>query len=390
MYGSQVPDSYGHGGRVHQYTASTGVSWNNVIDFSANINPLGPPASVLSVLRESLSVIRHYPDTSHTEVKNVLAQHFQVNPDEILCGNGASEVIDLLLQSLQPTRVVVLDPAFSEYRHSAERHRIPVLSAALFGIGEDLEDTSERTIRSSFGTWLSQPLKLPLHKLDANLRSGDLLFINSPHNPTGACIATREWLRNAKEWQERGVQVVVDESFLDFLLDESDYTAIHHAVESKALFVIRSATKFYALPGLRFGFAIGPSRHIQGIERMRDGWSVNQLAQIAAVVAYQDTRFQQDTWRWLHAEQEHVKQLWSKVSGVNLYMGKVNFFLLQFQRPEMSTRLEQHLQHQGILIRNCINFRGLEPGAYRIAIRAEAENHLLFQEVVSFMEETKA
>ena len=351
-----------------------------MIDFSANINPLGPPVSVMNALQGSLALIRHYPDPNHTEVREVLAQHFGVHPSQVLCGNGASEVIDLLLQSLKPTRVVVLEPAFSEYRRAAERHGIQVLSMSLLG------------------PWNSSApsFQLPLDELELVLHSGDLVFLNNPHNPTGTCVKARDWITQAHAWQERGVQVVVDESFLDFVPDETDYTVIPHAVQSESLFIIRSATKFYALPGLRFGFAIGSSSHFHRIERLRDGWSVNQLAQIAAAEAYKDNGFQKDTWGWLHAEQEHVRRLWAKVPAgrpavatVTLHMGQVNFFLLQFHHPEIGHLVEQHLQGRGMLIRHCASFVGLESGFYRLAIRTAAENLVLHQAVMSYFETLK-
>ena len=251
---------------------------------------------------------------------------------------------------------------------------------------------------SLLGPWNSSAtsFQLPLDELEFVLQSGDLVFLNNPNNPTGACVKARDWLTQAHAWQERGVQVVVDESFLDFVPDETDYTAIPHAVQSESLFVIRSATKFYALPGLRFGFAIGSSRHFHRIERLRDGWSVNQLAQIAAAEAYKDNGFKKDTRTWLAAEQEHVGRLWTKlpaersiVAPVTLHMGQVNFFLLQFHRPEIGHLVEQHLQSQRMLIRHCASFVGLELGFYRVAIRTAAENLALHQSVMSYLEARK-
>ena len=389
-----VPDSHGfdHGGQVHHYATLHGTSVNDIIDFSANINPLGPPALVLNAMQAALSVVRHYPDPNHTAVKEVLAQHFRVKPSQILCGNGASEVIDLLLQSLKPQRVVVLEPAFSEYRKSAQRHGIPVLAVSLLGTWNPSVQpsaSSQHLFPRDLDDGRPVPIRLPLDELNIILRPGDLVFLNTPHNPTGACFKPREWMTNAKEWQERGVRVVVDESFLDFLPDETQYTAIQQAVQSESLFIIRSATKFYALPGLRFGFAIGPSGHFHNIEDLRDGWSVNQLAQIAAAVAYKDKGFQRDTWEWLQAEQQHVRQIWAEIPNTTLYMGQVNFFLLHFHHPGTGQLVEQHLHSRGMLIRNCSTFAGLKSGFYRIAIRTETENLVLYQEVTSYLETLK-
>lgn len=378
-----VPKSKGfnHGGQIHHYAALHGIDVNDIIDFSANINPLGPPASVVSAIQSALFVIRHYPDPNHTDVKNVLAQHFQVDSTQILCGNGASEVIDLLLQYLKPGRVVVLEPAFSEYRKSAERHGVAVLSRSLL--------ESSQPSDTSAGQLFHPSVVLPLKQLDTILRPGDLVFLNTPHNPMGTCFKHLDWLPYARKWLDRGVRVVVDESFLDFLPNESEYTAIEEAVQSEGLFVIRSATKFYALPGLRFGFAIGSSRIFHQIERLRDGWSVNQLAQIAAAEAYQDKRFQQQTWEWLQREHQHVRQLWTGIPKVSLHMGQVNFFMLQFHHPETGQLVEQHLQSRGMLIRNCSNFEGLGAGFYRVAIRTEIENRILAEEVADYLKNLK-
>lgn len=367
-----------HGGRVYQNAKLRNTNVRNVLDFSASINPIGPPHSLVRAVEQAIPLVRYYPDTTHEGVKHAIAARFHVEVENLMCANGASEVIDLLLQSLQPKRVVILEPAFSEYRQAAKRHGIPTLHLPL---------EMNRGTAGVEGTSMS--VNLPLRRLNETLDAGDLLFVNTPHNPTGVTFRLDAWISYAHQWMDQGITIAVDESFLDFFSDEMGYTAMYEAVQSENLFVIRSATKFYAMPGLRFGFAVGSATHFQNVERLRDPWSVNQLAQVAAQVAYKDVPFQRRTWEWLKSERLFVQQAWDERESWTLHMGEVNFFLLRFHDLNEARSLEQHLQEHGMFLRDCSTFMGLGVGVYRVAMRTRAENAALQKKVSDYFGASK-
>ncbi|MCL6594344.1 MAG: aminotransferase class I/II-fold pyridoxal phosphate-dependent enzyme, partial [Alicyclobacillus sp.] len=199
-----------HGGRVYEYAQASGKGWQEVMDFSANINPLGPPQTVLRAIVAALPQVQHYPDAHHAQVRAVLARRFQVPPESLVCGNGASELLELAFRQLQPRRVWVCEPAFAEYALAAQRLRVPVIRAAL--------------------RWSGQRAELPWDKLDSGLRPGDAVVLNNPHNPTGACWPLTSWWGVLEHLLAAGIGVVVDESFADFLPDESRFSLLEQPV----------------------------------------------------------------------------------------------------------------------------------------------------------------
>ncbi|MDQ0189099.1 aminotransferase class I/II-fold pyridoxal phosphate-dependent enzyme [Alicyclobacillus cycloheptanicus] len=353
-----------HGGRVYDYARALGVPLHDIMDFSANINPLGPPDSVMKAVLRALDEIRHYPDASARAVKTVLVRKYGVAPAQLLCGNGASEVLDLLFRAILPRRTFVLEPAFSEYRAAAHRSASVVKSVPL-----PLESGGS----------------LPLAEIDRQVRAGDMVVINNPHNPTGKVWPRTQWHPWVVDWNRRGVFVLFDESFIDFLPEPLPYTALPEAARLDHLLVVRSATKMYAIPGLRFGFAVGAAPLFAKIERERDGWSVNHLAQAAAAAAYQDTDFERKTWAWLAAAHQQVGTFWRGRPEVAFFPPSVNYFLVKFQDMQCSGRIQTGLRRLGMFVRPCSDFAHLDGRYIRIAIRSPEENHRLQEAVLTLL-----
>ena len=182
---------------------------------------------------------------------------------------------------------------------------------------------------------------------------------------------------HVEDWSAHGTAVLVDESFLDFVKGGEQESAMPTALTRPNVLVLRSATKIFAMPGLRFGFGVGEPSTIGSIDAARDGWSVNQLAQVAAQAAYQDAEFLQSTWAWLQPERIFVRKAWQRQRAVRVWPSSVNFVLLQFDHESNARRVDQSLRQQGMHLRDCSDFRGLGPAYRRIAIRSHAENALL-------------
>lgn len=355
-----------HGGQVFQAARDLGLPLSHILDFSANINPLGPPATVRRALVRALEDICFYPDATQAQAKHVIADYYEVPQANVLVTNGATEAIDLILRAWNPNRVWILDPAFSEYRAAAARNRLAVVSLSL--------EPPHFTV--------------PWDSLIEKAQSGDCVIWNNPHNPSGCHIRRGGFAAPLKVLGERGVGVLVDESFLDFLSDESDNTAVSEALQfGSRVVVVRSLTKFLAIPGLRLGYAIGDHLWVEHLERVRDRWSVSHLAQVAGTVGLKDQDFREDTKSWLRREQHRVKGLWEPSALFRRYPTAVNFFLLRWASEELSSRLSQALFRRGILVRLCQDFQGLGPGYWRIAIRSPAENDALYSAVQECLEE---
>lgn len=357
-----------HGGQVHWVSRQTGRAFSEILDFSANINPLGPPASVKAALVQALDDIRFYPDSSHYRVKYAIAERYGISVKSILVSNGATEAIDLTLRSLHPQRVMIMEPAFSEYRAAAHRHHLALIALPL--------------LRPDFTP--------PWDLLNDTARSGDLVIWNNPHNPSGGRVLHREFTRRLAELAGRGVSFLIDESFIDFLVDMGDTTALLEALDShQKVVVVRSLTKFLAIPGLRFGYALAHPDTIEAIEEFRDRWSVSHLAQEAAIAGLGDATFTQETQAWLLQSMQQVQDLWGSVPECQLQPTSVNFFLVRWNDEALSRRLAFQLLKRGIIVRLCEGFSGLGASYWRLAIRSPKENSRLYQAVQDALEEVR-
>lgn len=359
-------NSANHGGQIHRASRELGVPTSHIVDFSANINPLGPPETVRRALVQALEDIWFYPDANQAETKHVIAERHQVPEGNVFISNGATEAIDLVLRAWNPTRVWILEPAFSEYRAAAQRNRLAIESVPL-GCPD---------------------FTVPWYRLLAQVRSGDCVIWNNPHNPSGHHVRRSGFASALQALAERDVAVMVDESFIDFLSDEAENTAVSEALQpGSRVVVVRSLTKFLAIPGLRLGYAIGDRAWVERLERVRDRWTVGHLAQVAGSVGLQDQAFRDDTTNWLRRAQRQVEALWQPSVLYHRHPTSVNFFLMRWADDELSRLLSQALSRHGILVRECQDFEGLGPAYWRVAIRSHAENEALHAAVQEVLQE---
>ncbi len=345
-----------HGGRIHEMARHRGVAPQAILDASASINPLGPPASVLRALSDLPGLLRHYPDSTHEPVRHALAAALHVPFDQIWCGNGATEVLDHILSTLRPRHVFIVEPAFSEYERVAVRHGLPI----------------ERVC-------MPPPFDFPGDRLDARLGGGDLVVINNPHNPSGRAFPRSEWESLFRRWTDRGVHIVVDEAFMDFLPDAHRYTALPLATSVEGVTVVRSATKIFALPGLRFGAGIGSASLLARVTARRDPWSVNQLAQAATVAAYGDTVFLQATWQWVEESRAWAARTWGVHPRLHTYPTSANFILVRWPAASAASQAIHILWERGVLVRCLQGWRGLGAEWMRVALRLPEENERIWQ-----------
>ncbi len=356
-----------HGGRIYEYAETDGIPVDSILDFSANLHPFGPPTSVLEAIQSALPLIQHYPDERQMRVKEVLSERFTVPIESLVCGNGASEVMDLVFRTIKPQRTWILEPAFGEYETIARRCGSAVMRCAL------REDDA---------------FTLPLAKLSEWVSEDDMVVINTPHNPSGRHFPKSSWFHAARSWTKRGVHVLVDESFLDFMESDGVESGMCESVHNPRWHTIRSATKIFAIPGLRFGFAVLHPDVARRVNENRDGWSVNALAQVAATAAYQEPSWLVQTHNWLAQAHAFAHSTWGADARIHMFPFDVNFFLIRLQSDEVSLLVQEQLRRHGIYVRNCGSFRLLGPAYIRIALRTEAENRMLWQTFSDLLDRT--
>ncbi|VYT75521.1 threonine-phosphate decarboxylase [Metakosakonia massiliensis] len=343
-----------HGGNIREAAAMLGIEAENLLDFSANINPAGMPASLRQALGENFSVAERYPDPEYQQLHQTLAAHHHVPVEWLLAGNGETESIFALVNALAPRRAMLVTPGFAEYRRA--------LSLA----GCDIVDYA---LREEDGWQLTEAI------LDALTGGVDCLFLCTPNNPTGLLPDEALLQAIAARCGQRGITLVLDEAFMDFLCDREGF--IPHLAANPHVWVLRSLTKFYAIPGLRLGYLIGSD--VSSVEKMRRAqmpWTINAFAALAGEVVLQDKAYQQACWQWLRTEGPRLLAALQAMPGLRVWPGQANYLFL---RCDAGFDLQQALLREHILIRSCANYPGLDDRYYRVAIRSAQENDRLIR-----------
>ncbi|MDX2232299.1 MAG: threonine-phosphate decarboxylase CobD [Leptolyngbyaceae cyanobacterium bins.349] len=341
-----------HGGNLVWAAELANCSPHAILDFSASINPLGPPASAIAAIQTTLGGLTAYPDPNYTHLRDAISEYHGISPDYILPGNGAAELLTWACRDLAALDTVVLPtPAFSDYTRALRAFDAAIATVCL----ADFQTAN-------------------LARLQPQSSSTAGLLLNNPHNPTGQLFA-----RNAiLPLLEQFALVVVDEAFMDFLMPEAQQSVLNWVEQYPHLVVVRSLTKFYSLPGLRLGYAIAHPERLKRWQQWRDPWSVNTLAAAVGQVVLQDHEFQQQTWNWLQETRPALFQALAALPNLHPLPGAANFLLVQTSAsvPPLQTEL---LQRHQILIRDCLSFAELGDRYFRIAIRTAAENQRLLQ-----------
>jgi L-threonine-O-3-phosphate decarboxylase len=369
-----------HGGNLAWAAAQADCLPQEILDFSASINPLGPPPSVLAAIQDRLGEISAYPDPASKTIRSALAQLHHIPSDWIMVGNGAAELLTWACRSLSTLdQVHLLTPAFSDYRRALKAFDAKICPHAVdLSVAQTLEEHLSPQPFQSFQSpqlLLSQSLaQLPksLGTSDSGFSNAGLL-LNNPHNPTGQVVVKAELLPLV----DRFSQVTIDEAFVDFLPDPDAYSLVDEVVNHRNLAIVRSLTKFYSIPGLRLGYAIAHPDLLAQWQSWRDPWSVNALALAAGVAAIQDEAFQFETHRWLTAAKPQLYEGLAAIPGLFPLPSAANFLLVRCNVS--ATALQQVLLKQRILIRDCLSFPELGDRYFRVAVRTEVENARFLQ-----------
>ncbi|MBI1921403.1 MAG: threonine-phosphate decarboxylase [Geobacter sp.] len=345
-----------HGGNIFAMARNLGLRPEDILDFSASINPLGPPPTALEAIRSVCDNLVHYPDSDATELRHALARYHGIAPENICAANGSTELIYLLPRLARGRRALVVAPPFSEYARALVRE----------GWEFDYFLLSSK-----------EDFVLSASRLELELRKGyDLLFLCNPGNPTGRLLPISEIKEIVACCSETGTFLALDEAFIDFREEES---AKHFICSAGNGIVLRSMTKFFAIPGLRLGYAIGSQEIIADLAAMREPWSVNTLAQAAGVAALADSDYTVRTRQYVARERECLAAGLLEIPGLKPYQSDANYLLIEILAGPDATQLQSQLLEDHILVRDCSNFHGLNDRFFRVAVRTTEENGRLLQ-----------
>ena len=340
--------SRGHGGNIHLLErAKDGL--RPILDFSANINPLGPPAWVRRVISRNLASISHYPDPECYAFVHEIAKQYNINGNCVVPANGTTEILYQLPAVLSCKRAIIPVPSYIDYQKVMELHNVEIVPVPLL---------AEKNFR------------LDSKAIVDILQPGDLLILGSPNNPTGAVVDRDEIIKLAKKVPQ--AWIVVDEAFLDFVEDSGTV-----ATAAANIITLHSLTKFYAIPGLRLGFAIFPEDISVKFRKILPPWSVNSLAQVVGSRLFSDVSYRETTHKEVALLREHLFSQLSAIPGLTVFPSVANYFLVRIDSKLSAEQLHTRLLDHGIAIRVCTNYHGLDSRYFRVAVRTGEENEQL-------------
>lgn len=343
-----------HGGNIYKIAGQLGIPETELIDFSASINPLGLSKKVKEAIRKGMDGLVNYPDPDTSLLRQKIAEQHDMDPATIICGNGSTELIYLIPRALKPEQVLIPGPTFSEYERACTiSHELRVMNYEL---------REENKFQFHAGSFISA------------MQGCDMAFLCNPNNPTGALMQLEEILETAEAARKNRCYLVVDEAFIDFTPEES---VMHDVEKNPYLIVLRSMTKFHALTGLRIGYAVFHKDIIRRVLAFKEPWTVNNLAQQAAVTALDDRDFIEKTYRIIAREKKYIEKNLKKL-GIRFFPSTANYYLLKV--PDAG-KVVVRLRHRGILVRDCSNFRGLNNSYIRIAVKSRRHNEMLMKEL---------
>lgn len=330
-------------------------------DFSVNLNPLGPPESVRDALAAALNHVEEYPDPEYRELRRGLANYWQLAEEQLVPGNGASELIPGIIQTLSPKNCMVTAPCYSGYETalntaapSCRIHRIPLRAEDDFTLPENICQEIARV-------------------------KPNLLILTNPNNPNGKRISANRLREIVDACRTAGTVLLVDECFL--ALSGGDEDSLIHCIRSEALpaVVLRAFTKTFAIPGVRLGYAVCSGSPAARIRRELPEWNLSVFAQYAGRAALEaaaggTSGYLTASVEMIAREREFLSAELEKL-GLRVFPSDANYILFQSRDRE----LHQKLLDKGILIRDCRDYHGLTAGFYRTAVRTRRENAALLR-----------
>jgi histidinol-phosphate aminotransferase len=310
-----------------------------VIDFSVNLNPYGPPEFVHEVIKGAIDALKLYPDTECSELRARISQKFGCDTDEVLVGAGVSELIQLVTLAFMKNRALMLQHTYGEYAVAAKMMGAKIKRIEM----PDLRINPELIIEE--------------------MKPNDVVFLCNPNNPTGQYLVKNAVAQILEEAERVDALIVLDEAYVDFV----KHAFPAHNLSTRNMIILRSLTKSFAIPGIRVGYAISAEENVNAMAKIKVPWSVSVFAQeiAAAVISTEGDTFLAGTIKKVEQSKEKMENALGMHSDANFYALDVG----------NAREAKRELLRNGIRVRDCSSF-GL-PSHIRFSVRTDEENELL-------------
>ena len=350
-----------HGSDLEKIEAFYGIKKEEIVSFSANVNPLGVSPMLRATLAEKIDAITTYPDREYTSLRKCIANYCGTTYENVLVGNGSTELISLFIQIRQPKKALILGPTYSEY---------------------------ERSISLEGGTSLYYPLKEEDHfqlnvsdfisKLNENI---DLVVLCNPNNPTSTAIRRKEMRQILDACKQYDIFVMVDETYIEFADNYEEINSVPLASHYNNIIILRGTSKFFAAPGLRLGYAITGNRDlIDYINTHKNPWMINSLAVVAGEIMFQDQDYIAKTKALIASERQKMFDAFAAHPYFKPYPACGNFILVRILNEDLSSgELFERAIREKMMIRDCSSFPFLDNRYIRFCMMDPEDNERLMK-----------
>ena len=337
-----------HGGDLYRNSV--------VLDFSVNTNPLGVPNTVTDAMLQAVKVCDKYPDIVVEKLTKSVSIAYSIPSEYLLFGNGSSELFMAVVHAIAPQKTVIPVPSFYGYAYAAGAADTEIVS---------------------FETKAEHAFCMTTEICSVLTEDVDLLFLANPNNPTGTIIEKELLKQILNHCKDKHITVVLDECFVEFC--DGAHTILSEIKAYDNLILVRAFTKIFSVPGVRLGYLVCSNQKLlETIKRHIPEWNLSCFAQAAGCACCDlagKTDFIRKTVSYVKKERQFLEKAFYK-RGIRFFPSEANFILIDCEEP-----LYERLLEQGILIRDCSNFKGLRSGYYRIAVKSRAENETLLNAI---------
>ena len=348
-----------HGSDLEKIEEIYGIKKEEIVSFSANVNPLGVSPLLRTTLADKIETITTYPDREYTSLRKCIAAYCGTDHENVIVGNGSTELISLFIQIEHPKKAMIIGPTYSEY---------------------------EREISLGGGTTLYYPLrekddfKLDVNDFISHLNENiDLLVICNPNNPTSSCITSADMRHILDACKEYDIYVMVDETYVEFAENMEEIDSVPLTNYYNNIVILRGTSKFFAAPGLRLGYAITGNRDlIKAINTRKNPWTINSLAVVAGETMFSDTAYIKETKDLITKERARMYQAFCESPDYKVYKPSGNFMLVRILRDDLTSQeLFDRAIREKMMIRDCSTFPFLDNKYIRFCIMNPEDNDRL-------------
>ena len=345
-----------HGSDLESIEKVYGIKKEEIVSFSANVNPLGISPKLKTTLAEHIDAVMSYPDREYTSLRKQIADYVRTDIENVIVGNGSTELISLFIQIKHPKKALIIGPTYSEYEREIS-----------LGGGQTRYYRLEE----------EKNFMLDIPKLEEELTIDvDLLVICNPNNPTSTSITRSDMRKILDICKQKGIFVMVDETYVEFAEDILKITSAPLTGYYNNIIILRGISKFFAAPGLRLGYAIcGNVDLLKEMNQRKNPWTINSLAAIAGEIMFTDESYIQDTRTLIANERERICKLLDTCKNVQYFAPTANFILVKILREDVTSMdLFEAAIRKGLMIRDCSTFPFLNNKFFRFCFMTPERN----------------